>query len=351
MKISKKISRDRERLAKNAFIRERRKAKFNEQRMSRIRTQRQMRGVSEPEAAGFDAFEAIHKQVNGLASRSASVDVSALLKILRTRLVQNRLSERLLLDLLLNLTASEKWEMAFALESVQGELPIRFKPAHYIAMISACGKSGRWNEAYMIFNKMCNSGLKPDTITYNALLSVLEQSGQYAITFGFALEACAQIGEWQEAENFIEVEMPRKGIKPNDMSFNALVLAYANAMASLSNGGKFKECLDTFQTISAKNLTHQVQTLNLMLEAAHKGGYVDEGLELLLPVLDEFRAGQGPTDRSLYPADVETLENLERLLQVRASEDRFASHLDGIRNQVRSSEVEVNAQADADGDL
>lgn len=222
----------------------------------------------------------------------------------------------------------------------------------------------------MIFNKMCNSGgLKPDTLTYNALLSVLEQSGQHklvidivkdidtdegppnAITFGFALEACAHMGEWQEAENFIEVEMPRHGLKPNDMSFDALVLAYATAMVSLINVERFQECLDIFQTISTKNLTHQVKTLNLMLEAAHKGGYVDEGLELLLPVLDEFRAEQGPTDRSLYPADVETLENLERLLQARASEDRFASHLDGIRNQVRSSEVEVNTQTDADGDL
>jgi pentatricopeptide repeat protein len=53
----------------------------------------------------------------------------------------------------------------------------------YSALISACGSSGRWEEALRVFEDMVeaaqsNPDCTPNTITYSALISACERGGR-----------------------------------------------------------------------------------------------------------------------------------------------------------------------------
>ncbi len=48
----------------------------------------------------------------------------------------------------------------------------------YTAVISACGKGGKAEKALEIFNKMLDAGITPNVITYNAVISACEKGGK-----------------------------------------------------------------------------------------------------------------------------------------------------------------------------
>lgn len=47
----------------------------------------------------------------------------------------------------------------------------------YTALISSYERSGQWQMALQAFQKMCAQGCKPDAIIYNAIIDALWQTG------------------------------------------------------------------------------------------------------------------------------------------------------------------------------
>ena len=48
----------------------------------------------------------------------------------------------------------------------------------FTALISACERSGQWHMALQAFQEMLAQGCKPDAIVYNAIIDALWQTGR-----------------------------------------------------------------------------------------------------------------------------------------------------------------------------
>ena len=89
------------------------------------------------------------------------------------------------------------------------------------AAVSTCEKSGRWEFATTLLKHTHRKGMKPDTITHNAVLSSFGQGSRWAeavltlsdlsgldaantITYNSALSTCAEAHQWKPASRILE---------------------------------------------------------------------------------------------------------------------------------------------------
>ena len=77
------------------------------------------------------------------------------------------------------------------------------------AFITQLGRRMRGEEAFDIYDRMKQAGLKPTFMTYNAMIDACAKSG----------------GQWERAKATFE-EMKAAGMKPTVITYNALISAY-----------------------------------------------------------------------------------------------------------------------------
>ncbi len=157
----------------------------------------------------------------------------------------------------------------------------------YTAVISACGKGGKAEKALEIFNKMLDAGITPNVITYNAVISACGKGGKAekaleifkaipvgiplnVIIYNAVISACEKGGKAEEALEIFN-KMPDAGITPNVITYNAVISA-------CEKGGKAEKALEIFNKMYSKGLIRKLSrnTLNLHYKSFYtypiKGG-------------------------------------------------------------------------------
>ncbi|KAK8711474.1 hypothetical protein V6N13_146756 [Hibiscus sabdariffa] len=138
----------------------------------------------------------------------------------------------------------------------------------FSALISAFGRSGHWDEAIKVFNSMKNYKLKPNLVTYNAVI-----------------DACAKGGA--EFKRVVEIfdEMLRSGVHPDRITFNSLLavcgvgldrVLYNTLLSIYAKLGRFEEALDICREMEGSGMRKDVVTYNALLGGYGKQGKYDE---------------------------------------------------------------------------
>lgn len=135
---------------------------------------------------------------------------------------------------------------AFALFYGMARNGIKPNVITYNAMIAACSRSNEPNLAYEVFEEMQASGLIADKFTYGALIDSFAKSGQVERAFEMSrlmdsnavpkdqtiysalMDACGRTGQLERALMVFE-EMKQKGVWPNLITFSVLIDTCANA--------------------------------------------------------------------------------------------------------------------------
>ena len=77
----------------------------------------------------------------------------------------------------------EKWQQACFLLAEMGGFGIRPNAVTFNAAVSACGAAGEWEYSLSLFQKMQLSGLHPDTISHNAVITAFEAGCQWQMAW------------------------------------------------------------------------------------------------------------------------------------------------------------------------
>lgn len=120
-------------------------------------------------------------------------------------------------------------------------------------------KSGAFEEALKITERMKSIGCKPDTLFYNALIHTLGMSHRL-----------------QEATRVLKVEMPRNGVQPNTSTYNTIIAMFCHHLQEES-AEEFLRDLE-----SSPFFKPEVQSYFPLLKLAFKVGKTDEFLKKLL---------------------------------------------------------------------
>jgi pentatricopeptide repeat protein len=126
---------------------------------------------------------------------------------------------------------------------------MRKRPNQYIysSIIAACGESGEWEKAMVIFDKMLDSKLRPNAIVYASAMKCLIKARQYHK----AMEICTH--------------MQNSGIYMDTGSYNT-------AIQVMSKGGKYEEAKELFNAMQTKGITRDIITYGVMMSACDSAG-------------------------------------------------------------------------------
>ncbi|XP_073151450.1 pentatricopeptide repeat-containing protein GUN1, chloroplastic [Henckelia pumila] len=128
----------------------------------------------------------------------------------------------------------------------------------YSSLISAYAKSGHFEDAIGVFRSMKDSGLKPNLVTYNALIDACGKGG----------------GDFKRASNIL-VEMLQNGVQPDRITYNSL-------LAVCSVAGQWESARSLFNEMVSRGIDQDIYTYNTLLDAACSGGHVDVAFEIML---------------------------------------------------------------------
>ncbi|XP_010026088.3 pentatricopeptide repeat-containing protein At2g31400, chloroplastic [Eucalyptus grandis] len=161
----------------------------------------------------------------------------------------------------------------------------------YSALISAYGRSANSREAIKAFETMKNSGLKPNLVTFNAVIDACGKGGVELdkvlrifdemlkngvqpdrITYNSLLAVCSRGGYWEAAKNWF-YEMVDKGIDQDIVTYNTFLDA-------LCKGGQLDSAIEIMSQMPAKNILPNVVTYSTMVDGYAKAGRSDEALSI-----------------------------------------------------------------------
>ncbi|KAF2309702.1 hypothetical protein GH714_004669 [Hevea brasiliensis] len=161
----------------------------------------------------------------------------------------------------------------------------------FSALISAYGKSGYWNDAFKVFYSMEAYGLKPNLVSYNAVIDACAIGGVEfkkaveifdemfkngvqpdLITFNSLLSVCSRGGQWEAARNLF-TELINRGIDLDIFTYNTIVDAFCKA-------GQMDAALEIISEMPGKNVLPNVVTYSTMVRGYGKAGRLDEALNL-----------------------------------------------------------------------
>ncbi|KAK9040790.1 hypothetical protein V6N11_015930 [Hibiscus sabdariffa] len=214
----------------------------------------------------------------------------------------------------------------------------------FSALISAFGRSGHWDEAIKVFNSMKNYKLKPNLVTYNAVIDACAKGGAEfkrvveifdemlrsgvhpdRITFNSLLAVCGKGGLWETARNLFS-EMVNRGIDQDIFTYNTLLDA-------VCKGGQMDLAVEIMAEMPTKKIWPNVVTYSTMVDGYAKAGRFDEALNLF----NEMKFVGVGLDRVLY----------NTLLSIYAKLGRFEEALDICREMegsgMRKDVVTYNA--------
>ncbi|GAV70700.1 PPR domain-containing protein/PPR_2 domain-containing protein [Cephalotus follicularis] len=122
----------------------------------------------------------------------------------------------------------------------------------YTALLSAYSRSGLFDKAFFVLEKMKNThGCQPDVHTYSILI-----------------KSCLQVFAFDKVQALLS-DMVTQGIRPNTITYNTLIDAYGKAK-------KFAEMeLTLVQMLGEKNCEPDVWTMNSTLRAFGGSGQIE----------------------------------------------------------------------------
>ena len=165
----------------------------------------------------------------------------------------------------------------------------------YNTMLAAFANEGRSEDAYTVFYRLKNAGLKPDKVTYTTLIKAQVEDGLVSkgiellaemqkarvpadvLTYNTLIKALCKRGKWYEAQNLV-AEMEGRGIAPN-------AVTYVLLMNGLLKAKRPSTCLTLFETAASDPrtapLTENVQVYTTAITAASALGDYERAMELV----------------------------------------------------------------------
>ncbi|KAD6794893.1 hypothetical protein E3N88_05789 [Mikania micrantha] len=133
----------------------------------------------------------------------------------------------------------------------------------YNVILNVYGKMGMpWNKIESVFDSMKNSGVFPDSYTFNTLIS------------------CCKRGSLHEEAYRIFEEMKLAGCMPDYVTFNTLLDVYAKSR-------KPNEAMNVLREMESKGFSPSVVTYNSLISCYAKDGLFDEAMELKGKMLEK----------------------------------------------------------------
>ncbi|PQM40474.1 pentatricopeptide repeat-containing protein [Prunus yedoensis var. nudiflora] len=162
----------------------------------------------------------------------------------------------------------------------------------YTTIIHAHSRTGKYERAIDLFNKMVEIGLSPTLVTYNVMLDVYGKMGRswYKIlglleemrskgfefdefTCSTVISACGREGLLNEAKEFF-AGLKSQGYVPGTVTYNALLQVFGKA-------GVFTEALSILKEMEDNNCPPDAVTYNELVAAYVRAGFSEEGASVL----------------------------------------------------------------------
>jgi len=206
------------------------------------------------------------------------------------------------------------------------------------ALISACEKAGRTDDALQMFADLEEGrlarGVTPNTITYNAVISACGTAGRAddalrmfshleehgpdhgvfpnATTYGAVISACGKAGRADDALRMfahLEEHGSARNVFPNTMIYNAVISACGKA-------GRAGDALRMFAHLEKHGPAHGVFpdtiTYNAAISACEKAGRADDALRIFAHLEENGPARGAFPDTITYSAAISACEKAGR---------------------------------------
>lgn len=160
----------------------------------------------------------------------------------------------------------------------------------YNTILSAMCNKGHFDEAFNIFDRMKQTGLRPDKFTYTALIKACTHKGDYeellydmmehgvrpdVVTYNTIIQTLCNKREWTKASKLVST-MEAQGISPDSRTYGLL-------MNGMLKADKASACLTLFESACANSstvsLTENVHLYTTAITAACVIGDHDRALE------------------------------------------------------------------------
>ncbi|KAL6310562.1 hypothetical protein AAG906_015300 [Vitis piasezkii] len=195
-----------------------------------------------------------------------------------------KLLPRTVLEALHERITALRWESALKVfELLREQLWYRPNSGIYIKLIVMLGKCKQPEKAHALFLSMIDEGCVVNHEAYTALLSAYSRSGLFdkafsllekmkntpdcqpdVHTYSVLIKSCLQVVAFDKVPVLLS-DMANQGIKPNTVTYNTLIDAY----------GKAKDGIDTLGNASRRKCEPDVWTMNSTLRAFGSSGQIE----------------------------------------------------------------------------
>jgi len=189
-------------------------------------------------------------------------------------------------------------KLAFRFFETMQEMQLKPNSVTFNALINAHAKLGQVDGAERALDEMKQNGIQPDSITYGSLvhtcasanppdvararkfLDLAKEQKQAGLrTWNAAIDAFAKFGDMQGAEQLLK-EMEKEGLEPDIVTFSSLINACGNERGDSTRALRYLELM------KERGLKPNAYTFNCMVDALAKSGDLD-GAERLLLEMEE----------------------------------------------------------------
>ncbi|KAK3274783.1 hypothetical protein CYMTET_17051 [Cymbomonas tetramitiformis] len=278
-------------------------------------------GHVEPDSHACESVEQGALDSLALALRACAADAEAIGDILDQH--RDDISDvRRLTTLLSLLGASKAARTALLVGDWVNYNGLELNLYHYNSLISACEKSGLWEEAFRVLAKLKVAGkLRPDTVTYTTLISACEKAGKWeralrlysvmiaegvppnVMTYSALIAACRRGGQWKWAMT-IYLDMRAASVAPNKMTYSAL-------MAALGEGKQLDRARLLLDQMRNEGVWPDAAIYNALITACRH----DKNWELALQTFQQMEAAGVAPDRTTYNALLTVLGEARKTAQ------------------------------------
>ena len=161
----------------------------------------------------------------------------------------------------------------------------------YNNVINACGAAGNWKKALELCKKMTENGVGPDLITHNIVLSAFKNGAQYSkaiayfeimqssnvapdtFTWNIVIHCLVKVGQYGEAIELFKSMREKRTVCPPD------VVTYTSIMYSYSVCGQAENCKAVFDMMVAEGVRPNIVSYNALLGAYASHGMHKEALK------------------------------------------------------------------------
>lgn len=234
----------------------------------------------------------------------------------------------------------------------------------YNSVISCCAKAGEVQPALDLLKTMRRRGVKPDTVTYNALMSacvsnykwwktaltLLDECHREAgvdpdvVTYTVAVRACGRGGMTTRALTLFEVIKDKGELEPD-------VYLYTSVMDVCAKAGMWRRALELLDEMRNEPyyLKPNAFTYSVAISACGKGGQWERALELMT----QMREKRVPVNTVTYNAAISALANASAKQMRMSGKDSASTHNSKLRVRATKNsrkELERGIVADEDND-